>query len=79
VSVAPFEFSPQEPAAASFGIAALDIRVGTILKVWPHPEANNLYCEEIDVGEDTPRQIASGLRPFHENAEDVHDKSVIFL
>jgi glutamyl-tRNA synthetase len=45
-------------------IQALDIRVGRILKVWEHEEADKLYCEEIDVGEDEPRQIASGLRPY---------------
>ena len=31
--------------------------------MWVHEKADKLYCEEIDVGEDTPRQIASGLRP----------------
>ena len=42
-------------------ITKLDIRVGVITKVWKHPDAEKLYCEEIDVGEDAPRQIASGL------------------
>lgn len=50
-------------------ISALDIRVGRIGKVWMHEEADKLYCEEIDVGEDEPRQIASGLRPFMEMDE----------
>jgi glutamyl-tRNA synthetase len=45
-------------------ITALDIRVGRILKVWEHTEADKLYCEEIDVGESQPRMIASGLRPY---------------
>ena len=53
-------------------ITKLDIRVGVITKVWKHPDAEKLYCEEIDVGEDahgTAAQIASGLvehysRPF---------------
>mmetsp|Transcript_535 Transcript_535/g.1172 ORF Transcript_535/g.1172 Transcript_535/m.1172 type:complete len:214 (-) Transcript_535:32-673(-) len=44
-------------------ITALDIRVGKINRVWTHEEADKLYCEEIDVGEDEPRQNASGLRP----------------
>lgn len=34
-----------------------------MIQVWVHPDADKLYCEEIDVGEDSPRQIASGLRP----------------
>jgi aminoacyl tRNA synthase complex-interacting multifunctional protein 1 len=45
-------------------ICKLEFKVGQIVKVWEHPEADKLYCEEIDVGEaGGPRQIASGLRP----------------
>ena len=33
--------------------------------MWNHPDAERLYCEEIDVGEDAPRQIASGLREHY--------------
>jgi aminoacyl tRNA synthase complex-interacting multifunctional protein 1 len=43
-------------------ICKLEFKVGIITKVWVHPEADKLYCEEIDVGEGEPRQIASGLR-----------------
>ena len=45
--------------------ARVDLRVGIIRKVWPHPEADQLWCEEVDVGESTPRLIASGLRAFY--------------
>ena len=31
----------------------MDIRVGQILKVWQHPDADTLFCEEIDVGEES--------------------------
>lgn len=45
-------------------ICKLEFKVGVITKVWLHPDADKLYCEEIDVGEpEGPRQIASGLRP----------------
>lgn len=44
-------------------ICKLEFKVGVIVNVWNHPEADKLYCEEIDVGEEEPRQIASGLRP----------------
>jgi len=40
-------------------------------QAWKHPEADKLYCEEIDVGEDTPREIASGLRHFYESEADL--------
>lgn len=59
-------------------ITSLDIRVGKITKVWEHPEADKLYCEEIDVGEDEPRQIASGLKPYM-NAEDMEGRKVLVL
>ena len=36
----------------------LDIRVGQILKVSQHPNADSLYVEEIDLGEDKPRQVS---------------------
>lgn len=59
-------------------ISALDIRVGVITKVWEHEEADKLYCEEIDVGEDEPRSIASGLRPYLKK-EDLEGRKVLVL
>lgn len=53
-----------EPNLDQPEICKLEFKVGVITKVWEHPEADKLYCEEIDIGEETgPRQIASGLRP----------------
>mmetsp|Transcript_21037 Transcript_21037/g.43969 ORF Transcript_21037/g.43969 Transcript_21037/m.43969 type:complete len:238 (-) Transcript_21037:43-756(-) len=53
-----------EPNNDQPDICKLEFKVGQIVKVWVHPEADKLYCEEIDVGEESgPRQIASGLRP----------------
>eukprot|EP00879_Flechtneria_rotunda_P016430 GHRR01017194.1.p1 GENE.GHRR01017194.1~~GHRR01017194.1.p1 ORF type:complete len:396 (+),score=148.00 GHRR01017194.1:73-1260(+) len=45
-------------------IDMLDIRVGQIVSVQQHPNANALYLEEIDVGEEKPRQVISGLVKF---------------
>ena len=42
----------------------LDIRVGKILSVGPHPDADSLYVEQIDLGEPEPRTVVSGLRKF---------------
>ncbi len=56
----------------------MEIRVGKIIKVWNHPDADKLFCEEIDVGEDTPRQIASGLRGHYELSE-MQDKLVLVV
>jgi len=74
-------------AAAQKGNAAsdqpaftkIDIRVGQITKVWHHPEADKLFCEEIDVGEEGgPRQIASGLRE-HYSLEEMQDRKVLVV
>jgi tRNA-binding EMAP/Myf-like protein len=52
---APAEAAPATPDA-------LNILVGTITTVKQHPDAEKLYLEEIDVGEEAPRQVISGLR-----------------
>lgn len=72
--------APVDPLESYDGppITALDIRVGRITKVWEHEEADKLYCEEIDVGEDEPRQVASGLRPYM-NKEDMEGRLVLVL
>ncbi|CAG9462226.1 unnamed protein product [Pedinophyceae sp. YPF-701] len=51
-------------ASATADVSALDIRVGTIRAVKQHPNADALYVEEIDLGEDKPRQVISGLVKF---------------
>ena len=68
--------APATPAAPAEAIAYCDLRVGVIVKVWPHPEADRLYCEEIDVGEGAPRQIASGLRE-HYTLESMQGRRVV--
>ncbi|KAJ3910570.1 hypothetical protein F5879DRAFT_929183 [Lentinula edodes] len=40
----------------------IDLRVGHILDVQKHPDADGLYIEQIDIGEETgPRTVVSGL------------------
>ena len=52
-------------ANAELTLNSIDLRVGVILNVSKHPTADKLYCEEIDVGEEKPRAIASGLVPYY--------------
>ena len=59
-------------------INSLDLRVGIIRSVIRHETAEKLYCEEIDVGEDEPRPIASGLVPFY-SLEQMQDRRVIVV
>lgn len=63
---------------SEFNISALDIRVGQIIKAWPHESADKLYCEEINPGEDKLRLIASGLRPFY-SLEEMQNQRVLVL
>lgn len=71
------------PASSSspdaIDISKLDIRVGVITKAWEHPEADKLFCEEIDIGEEQPRQIASGLRAHYSSAEELVGQRVLVL
>ena len=52
--------APEEPGP----FALLDVRVGKIVEAWEHPDSEKLWCERIDVGEEEPREIASGLRAY---------------
>merc|ERR1711878_158180 len=45
-------------------IGRLDLRVGHIRKASKHPDADSLYIEEIDCGEEKPRTVISGLVKF---------------
>jgi len=43
-------------------VSRLDLRVGLIRKAWRHPDADSLYVEEMDLGEESgPRTVVSGL------------------
>jgi tRNA-binding EMAP/Myf-like protein len=75
--------TPEQKAPASDtdlpDICKLEFKVGLIARVWAHPDADKLYCEEIDCGEEGgPRQIASGLRP-HYSEEEMLGKKVLVV
>lgn len=53
-----------EAAATDDGPQRLDIRVGKIIDVKMHPDADTLYVETIDLGESEPRTVISGLAKF---------------
>lgn len=57
---------------------SLDIRVGQILKIWRHEEADSLYVEEVDVGEPEPRIICSGLVKYIP-IDHLQNKKVVVL
>jgi len=48
-------------AEQTLGINSLEIKVGKILSIERHKDADSLYVEQIDVGEEKPRTVVSGL------------------
>lgn len=56
----------------------LNIVVGEVVDVQPHPSADSLYVEKIDLGEEEPRTIVSGLKN-HIAVEDFVNKKVCVL
>mmetsp|Transcript_59017 Transcript_59017/g.104873 ORF Transcript_59017/g.104873 Transcript_59017/m.104873 type:complete len:292 (+) Transcript_59017:15-890(+) len=45
-------------------VSQIDFRVGQIVSCERHPESDKLLVEKIDVGEEAPRQILSGIGKF---------------
>ena len=67
------------PAADVIDVSKLDIRVGTILSAEDHPEADSLYVEQIDLGEEGgPRTIVSGLKEYV-SVDDLTGRKVLVL
>ncbi len=57
--------------------AKLDLRVGKILEVKDHPNADKLYILKVDLNEESPRQIVAGLKPYYKPS-DLTNKKAIF-
>jgi methionyl-tRNA synthetase len=60
------------------GDAPLDIRIGLILEVAAHPNAERLYVMKIDLGEAQPRTIVAGLKT-HYKPEELLGRSIAVL
>jgi aminoacyl tRNA synthase complex-interacting multifunctional protein 1 len=59
-------------------VSRLDLRIGRILNAKRHPDADSLYVEEIDCGEDKPRTVVSGLVRFVP-LEEMQNRLVVVL
>jgi len=55
----------------------LDIYVGTIIKVSPHPNADKLYILEVDFN-NFKRQIVAGIRQ-HYSEKDLLNKQIVVI
>ncbi|MCQ2069632.1 MAG: methionine--tRNA ligase [archaeon] len=57
----------------------LDLRVGQVIKVEDHPDADKLYKLTVDLGEETgPRTICAGLKAFY-TPEEMQDRKAIVV
>ena len=59
--------------------AKLEIKIGTIKAVEVVEDADRLLKLTIDVGEETNRQVVSGIREYFENIEELVGKQCPFL
>jgi len=65
----------EEKLMESFKVS--DMRVSEILSVERHPDSDVLYVLKIDVNEEEPRTILSGLQK-HVAIEDVKGRCVVY-
>lgn len=66
------------PATEEIIPSRLNMKVGRIVEVSRHPDAEKLYVEKIDLGEPSPRTIVSGLVDFVPE-DKMKDRMVVVL
>ncbi|WP_243546919.1 methionine--tRNA ligase [Pseudodesulfovibrio tunisiensis] len=67
------------PTYAEFeDFTKLDLRVGTVLDVEPHPDADRLLLVRVDLGEAEPRQVVAGIAEFFK-PEELKGKQVVLV
>jgi len=70
--------SNEKDAGRPIDASRLDMRVGKIIHVERHPDANSLFVEKVNIGEEKPRTIVSGL-VGHVALEELQDRMAIFM
>ena len=55
----------------------IELKVGKVIKCEKHPNADKLLVSQIDVGEETPRQIVSGIADVYKPEEFVGKKVIV--
>ena len=56
----------------------IDLRAAKIIEITRHPEADKLYIETLDAGDEEPRQIVSGLVPYY-TEEELLGRTIILV
>jgi len=55
----------------------LELKVGKILEVNPHPDAEKLYLLQVDIGEKVIQMVA-GIKPFY-TPQQLENKLIVVL
>lgn len=56
----------------------IEMKVGKILEVERIPKTDKLYKLQVDIGEEKPRQVITGLVPYY-SEEELQDRKIIVL
>jgi methionyl-tRNA synthetase len=56
----------------------VELKVGKVLSVDDHPNADKLMVLRVDVGEDAPRLLVAGLKAYYA-AEELQGKTVVVV
>lgn len=56
----------------------IEMKVGKILTVERVPETDKLYKLQVDIGEEKPRQVVTGLVPYY-SEQELLDRKIIVL
>ncbi|KOB68779.1 Endothelial-monocyte activating polypeptide II, partial [Operophtera brumata] len=67
-----------EPTIEIADVRKLDFRIGKIVEINKHPDADSLYVEKIDCGEETLRTVVSGL-VNHVPIDEMKERIVMIL
>ena len=67
-----------KPTVSFDDFAKLDLRVGTIKAVEPHPNADKLLKMQVDLG-DEQRQICAGIKPYTEDPQALVGQQIVVV
>lgn len=72
--------APQKPKTedSTADVSRLDFRIGKIVKAEKHPDADTLYIEDVETGEEKNRTVISGLVKFIP-IEEMQNRMVILM
>ncbi len=56
----------------------MDIVLGTVTSVEPHPNADKLYVFKVDLGEEEERTLVAGIRPYY-TPEELQGKQLVVV